>query len=163
MKSNTIKNIIVIVLSFIPIVANAAIFVASNYEECVSDGKVVRTNVELKLLMDKCRADFPKLPKLYALKNAEISCIDADKKSTTSYAIIGDKVFSKGRELVKSEAMPITYRKKSLIVFSGIKIDIKDEGKKVAASTLDILNGILNIQFDAYGEHKSFDFDCIEK
>jgi hypothetical protein len=54
---------------------NAAWFGASNYEECVADGKTGRSNRELALLASKCRKQFPILKKLYEMKDSTIVCV----------------------------------------------------------------------------------------
>ena len=146
------KKIIVLTALLLSQTANAGLFGASTYEECMSDGKVGRTNAELRLLTDKCRKEFPALPKLYALKNARISCVSADRQTTYIYKVNGNKV----------DDMPITYRKNEQIVFTGIKIDVKNEGTKIAKSTIDTLNGILKLTFDAEERSIYFDFDCTE-
>lgn len=152
MKTEMIKKIISILAMLISLNASAGLFGASTFEECMSDGKVGRTNAELNLLKAKCRKEFPVLPKLYALKNARISCSATGGEGTEVYKVNGNKV----------NDMPITYRKNEQIVFTGIKIDVKNEGIKIAKSTIDTLNGIHKITFDADGRSISFEYDCTE-
>ena len=73
--------------------ADAITFGANNYEECMSDGKVGRTNDELHLLMNKCQLAFPKLPKLHAMQNAKILCVGTDE-DTRSFSITKDKIYT---------------------------------------------------------------------
>ena len=73
--------------------ADAITFGANNYEECMSDGKVGRTNDELHLLMNKCHLAFPKLPKLHAMQNAKILCVGPNEE-TESFSITKDKIYT---------------------------------------------------------------------
>ena len=87
------KKIIVLTALLLSQTANAGLFGASTYEECMSDGKVGRTNAELRLLTDKCRKMFPALPKLYALKDSKFSCIDNDTNIKDEYEIIENNMY----------------------------------------------------------------------
>ncbi len=71
--------------------ANAALFGASTYEECVSDGKSGRTNFEMQALSRKCRNDFPKLSNLAAKKLTKIKCEFSDKLNEHFYLSLNPK------------------------------------------------------------------------
>jgi len=51
-----------------------SLFGPDSYEECVSDGRVGRTNAEIATQMQMCRKKFPVLKKLKARKSGEIKC-----------------------------------------------------------------------------------------
>ena len=53
---------------------NAGIFGPNNFEECMVDGKVGRTRVEIALLRVSCRKRFPALPSLAANKSTKLFC-----------------------------------------------------------------------------------------
>jgi hypothetical protein len=70
---------------------NAALFGAKTYEECVSDGKIGRTNFEMQALSRKCRKDFPKLSNLAAKKLTEIQCEFSHKPNLDFYLSLNPK------------------------------------------------------------------------
>jgi hypothetical protein len=86
-------RLITILLFLICGASEAALFGASNYEECMSDGKVGRTNAELRLLTDKCRKEFPALPKLYALKDSRFSCVDNVTTTKDEYKVVKNNMY----------------------------------------------------------------------
>lgn len=55
--------------------SNAALFGPNSYEECMSDGKVGRTNAETRNLHLKCRQQFPVLVNLYKKNKSDLVCM----------------------------------------------------------------------------------------
>lgn len=89
------KNLIIInalVLTFISSNANAGFFGASNYEECINDGKVGRSVAEMSALSAKCYSQFPKLHKLSLKKDVDLICRDSNEKAIYAFKIKGSKV-----------------------------------------------------------------------
>lgn len=87
------KNLIIInslVLTLISLNASAGLFGASNFEECMSDGKVGRTNAELVMQSNKCRKSFPKLPSLKTKNAKELYCTLSTSKFSI-YANMNNK------------------------------------------------------------------------
>jgi hypothetical protein len=82
-----IKKLFLLLILLFPVVANAALFGASSYEECMADGKVGRTNAELQVLRNKCEKQFPKLAKLYGMKDSTILCLSSDNSAQDTYKI----------------------------------------------------------------------------
>jgi hypothetical protein len=70
-----IKFLIGLSLLLFGINARAGLFGPSNFEDCVSDGKVGRSNGELFQHMKSCQKKFPKLPSIKDGNNKSISCI----------------------------------------------------------------------------------------
>jgi hypothetical protein len=85
-------------LIYTPNSSQAWIFGPSNFEECVSDGKVGRSNMEMRALHDLCRKKFPnktqlkpekyKLKKAYEGRDSKIVCESTDIESPNEKIVI---------------------------------------------------------------------------
>lgn len=84
------KLIAVLIIAMVQISdsAYAGFFGASNYEECMSDGKVGRTNAEISLLHKNCQKKFPVLSTLSAKKITKIKCDFSDKLIDDFYLVL---------------------------------------------------------------------------
>ncbi len=142
--------------------ANAALFGASTYEECVSDGKSGRTNFEMQALSRKCRNDFPMLEKLSKKKDVILFCRDVDEKAVYHIEVIGSKV--RLSELPKRVLLKTSHDKN--------KITFKGEGKDKDTDEIvtiygNILtsfgNGNIKVEYkDTAKKDIVYEFSCYE-
>jgi hypothetical protein len=154
-----IKKIISILTMLISLNASAGLFGASNYEECMSDGKVGRTNAELQVLKSKCERQFPKLPKLYALKDASISCEGKDTDGTVDYTI------SKNKLIISTEkpSFPILVRTKEKILIKGSFLRNEKINKDIFATlTIMPLTGLAFLEGTVDGANFFSSIRCEE-
>lgn len=129
--------------------SQANLFGASTYEECVEDGKVGRTNMEVRNLRDKCRQKFPLLSNLYKNNKANITCL-----------------FENGDELqiaINDKNVVINGRQGRFVMRTAEKIVVKDfNAAKVNARSLnsvleiDMLEGFLARYYNFADTNKRF-------
>ena len=74
LRHKSFALILVVFFAHPRISQGVSLFGPDTYEECVSDGKVGRTNAEVATQMQMCRKKFPVLNKLKARKSGEIKC-----------------------------------------------------------------------------------------
>ena len=72
--------------------ANAELFSPKNYESCLADGKVGRTGIEIGILKNKCRHEFPALRQLYATNKSTITCLISGSSEVLEFKINGRSV-----------------------------------------------------------------------
>lgn len=144
-------------------IANAALFGANSYEECMADGKSGRTNFEMQALAKKCRNDFPKLSKLAKMKDVTLVCRDYDEKNIYHIEVKRNKVLL--LEIGNVEFIKTSHDKVKL-TFKG---DSKDKDTKEAVNiygNIELLNGIGGIKVEYKNlkkEDLEYQFSCYEK
>lgn len=155
------KFFFILLMTFLQFVF-AAIFGASNYEECVNDGTVGRSDTEISALVIKCRSQFPKLYKLSLKKDVNLVCRDLDEKFIYRFKVKGSKV---KLDITPNITFIKTSQDKSLITFSGnghdkdTKQAVKFYGK---ISPIDA-NGDLKVEYvDRTKSDIVYSFSCYE-
>ncbi|MEI8363623.1 MAG: hypothetical protein WCG35_10455 [Betaproteobacteria bacterium] len=140
---------------------NAGLFGASNYEECMSDGKVGRTEQEMQVLNLKCQKQFPKLPKLFGMKNSTVFCVSSDGNAKDTYR------FTRNELIVESgKHYPLTVRTSEIVVVKANWVQRNDTKKDFPTTfTLTPLDGSAKIVALETGLKypPSYFYDCIEK
>ncbi len=142
--------------------ANAALFGASSYEECINDGKVGRSVSEMTALQIKCHSQFPKLHNLSLKKNVNLVCRDSDEKSIYRFEVKGSKI--------KLDVAPnIVFLKsshdKSQITFNGDghDKDSKQEVKVYGKISPIYANGDIKVEYvDRTKSDIVYNFTCYE-
>lgn len=127
--------------------ANAALFGASTFEECMNDGRVGRTNAELRILKNKCEKQFPKLQKLYSLKDANISCEGKDTNGIVNYRISKNKLSLSHL----NSTFPILVRTKEKLLIKGFFLKNEKLNKDILATlTIFPLDGSAFIEVEGF-------------
>ena len=155
------KNLIIIInvlfLTFISFNANAGFFGASNYEECMNDGKVGRTEQEMQVLDLKCQKQFPKLVKLYNGKNSKLHCVESYEKSILFFEVVGNVVNSAPQKL------KVTTKANGTIYFGGVDAT---NSNIVINGSLNTLDGVMSLTTKNKSTNKDNwvkYFGCVEK
>lgn len=156
------RKLLLISLFSLPTISHAALFGASSYEECVNDGKVGRTNFEMRALINKCRKDFPMLPKLAKKKEANLVCRDTDGKTVNYVEVKSNTV--KMSEL-KNILLNKTSHNKDELTFKGNATD-KDTSEDVTMyGIIYLTSGSGNIKVEYKNKSKAdveYFFSCYE-
>ncbi len=135
-----ILGLFLLFTSFHP-VASGNFFRPENYEECVSDGKVGRSNLELSAHKSMCRKKFPVLSKIANYGTGKIQCVDIHDKSTIAFNISKKSVNAVGSRL----DFPISFNSREIIRFEGDSSE-KESGKKVKMfGELNLLEGDMQL------------------
>jgi hypothetical protein len=127
---NSMKKLITLLLTVALLIANtaqAALFGPSNYEECMVDGKVGRTNAELYELRKYCRSKFTQkieenkieesLSKTFRNGNGNIRCIIMAE--TLEFNINKTTVLYRGRttNVILNDKDKIIFKLKKIVKF----------------------------------------------
>jgi hypothetical protein len=138
-----------------------SVFGPSNYEECMVDGKVGRTNAEISLQMRMCRKNFPLLPNISRKGVGIIRCADYSDKSSSVFSIKQNVITQQGTKL----EFKINARNSEVIRFEGDGAE-NGSGKKVKMyGELNVSEG--NLQVNVIYEDNSkpkinYQLQCIE-
>ena len=159
------KNLIVITFLALMLIsslnASAGLFGASNFEECMSDGKVGRTNAELYLLKKNCQRKFPKLPKQYAMKDATILCVSSDKSEQDTYQIYKNNLISE-----TGKKYQLNLRTEESIVLKAHWVEHYITKKPLPTTfKIETLSGAATIEVFETNEliNPTFSYSCTEK
>jgi len=144
-------RLILITLFLFPLTAFAQIFGPKNFDQCMNDGKVGRTNAELALKHKECRNKFPALPSIKNKSNKDVDC-----QIFNSNFVFTAKVKNDGSVTISD----FTTDKISVISFTNEKLLVKWKKKEVGDVyfELDYINGIFKISSDS----KSDSGECSE-
>jgi hypothetical protein len=137
--------------------ANAGLFGASNYEECMNDGKVGRTDIEMQMLHLKCQKQFPKLPKLFKMKDSTILCVSSDNNKKQTFKINKD-----GIRIETGKLYPISVRTNETLI---VKANWSINEKYPTTFTLNILDGVAELAVYETGEKYTpkYFYGCTEQ
>ncbi len=152
----------ILVLLALPKISFAvSLFGPSNYEECMVDGKVGRTNAEISLQMRMCRKNFPLLSNISKKGIGIIRCADYSDKSSSVFSIKQNTIVQQGTKL----EFKINARNSELIRFEGDGAE-NGNGKKVKMyGELNISDGNLQVNVIYEGNSKAkinYLWQCIE-
>ena len=155
-------KLILISLLLMPILSFAGLLGPSNYEECMSDGKIGRSPQELGLLKNACLNKFPDLKKTYKGQNANLTCRDDQDASIHNVSIKSNKVFI---DTLDKDFL-ITLRSNDKLIFQD---NIYDKTTNDSATLYGEINpkdgfGVLKIVYkDSKKESLSYLWKCYEK
>jgi hypothetical protein len=156
------KKILLLLTMLFPIISHAALFWASNYEECINDGKVGRTSEEMSALSKKCYNQFPKLRKLSLKKDVNLVCRDINEKSVYGLEVKGNKI---KLDKLPTRIFTKTSHDKNKFTFMGNAVE-KDSGKSVKIyGNISPLygHGDIKVEYDdASNSDYVYNFTCYE-
>jgi hypothetical protein len=136
----------------------------SSYEECMSDGKVGRTTIELGLLKNFCENKFPDLKKLFNKLDASLVCRALDTSGVVLNIVIKEDLVS--IDSLKEISFAKNSHDKNTLTFRGTGKD-KDTLEPVTfLGEINPKNGSLQIRV-VYDNNKKdpviYNFSCYEK
>ena len=140
----------------------AALFGTKTYEECVSDGKVGRTNAEIQLLINSCQIKFPHLKRVNEGSVAHIVCVgkgvdSLELKFNKSQVLSGEKF---------KDISPIRLRHNNTVYFNLNKMIKFKEKFLLTSNELNTLDGRLGMEIRETEQGKvldKFHLVCYEK
>ena len=136
------------------------LFGAANYEECVADEKVGRTNAEILSQMQMCRKKFPILKKIKAGKYGEVKCYEQRGE------VWKIKVRDKTINIFEGLDFSVSAKTSDQILFEGQTAEKKGFTRIKIFGSLDINEGDLKMSFIDYKTSKlleSIQKKCIEE
>lgn len=119
--------------------ASAGLFGPSNFEECMSDGKIGRSTAEIYQLRKSCQKKFPKLPSIKNGINAPVKCVFSG--STDVFTVQYNK---------KNNSVTINDAPKAVILYTDEKLVI-GIGPKEPPIEINYLSGDLSF-LNSYGK-----------
>jgi hypothetical protein len=158
---SSIKILFGVFIGFpIPAIA-ISIFGPSNYEECLADGKIGRTNSEIAVQMKMCRKKFPVLANLSKNGAGLMKCTDTNDKTFVQFSIRGKQIIQD----TGKGSFSITIKNSQFIRFEDERSE-KSSGRKVKMyGEIDLQEGSMQIDV-SYLDNKSypikFYFNCVE-
>lgn len=156
------NKILFLIIALFPIISSAALFGPNSYEECMDDDKSGKTSIEIRLLSNKCRNDFPMLPKLSKKRDANLVCRDDNEKSIYNINIKGKKVVLLENSKV---LLSKTSHSKDRLTFKGNSAD-KDTNEEVTIyGDINLLTGVGDIKVEYKNKNTDdfvYPFSCYE-
>ena len=110
----------------------------SNFDECMVDGKVGRTNEEISIQFNYCIKKFPAIPSIPKNKDIKLACLD-DRDKVLELSITGNELF------VGTNRLTITSKTEESAIYKGYVTNIQDQSKATIKISINPLTGNIKL------------------